>query len=155
MEPVEPAITRPLTIGIGAVVVILLGLGAALVWAPGDVSRTPSGLTELTDPASLGQVLEMSHLGILTSTNFLGHRVYTVRATLKNISPMPIRLVDVKLTFYDYDKKVIHEEVRSAFEPKQRPLDPGSEYRFEVAFENPPRTWNYHVPETSLLKVAY
>ena len=151
----EAGLTRPITIGIGASVVVLLGILAVFVWAPSNVSETPPGLTEVTDNATFEKFLEMSHLGILTSTNFLGHRVYTVRATLKNVSSTPVRLVDVKLTFLDYDKKVIHEEVRHAYEPRQNALDPGAEYRFEIAFENPPRTWNYHVPDTHIVKVAY
>ena len=151
----KAGIARPFTLGIGAVIVIVLGIAAVSVLAPGDASRIPPGLTEVTDSGSLGSLIEMSHLGILTSTNYLGHRVYTVRATLKNISSMPIRLVDVKLTYLDYDKKVIQEEVRPAFEPTQRPLVPGADYRFEIAFENPPRTWNYHVPDTQIVRVAY
>ena len=34
---------------------------------------------------------------------------------------MPIRLVDVKMTFLDSEKKPIHDEVHPAFELKQRP----------------------------------
>jgi hypothetical protein len=147
--------TRAVALGIGAVVVIVAGIVAISVLAPGDTSRIPPGLTEVTDPASLEKMLEMSRLGILTSTNYLGHRVYTVRATLKNISSMPIRLVDVKLTFMDYDKKPIQEEIRSALDPKQKSLLPGADYQFEIAFENPPRTWNYRVPDTHVVRVAF
>lgn len=142
-------------LGIGLVSVIILGI--LIVWAlgPRDLPRTPPGLTEVKDPAELLKMIELNHLSILTSTNYLGHRVYTVKATLKNISGMPIRLVDVKMTFLDYDKKTIHEEVHSAFESKMPPLQPDTEYRFEIAFENPPQTWNYHVPETQVVRLAY
>ena len=133
----EPGLTRPITLGIGAGIVVLLGIIAALVWAPSNDTEMPPGLTEVTDTANLEKLLEMSHLGILTSTNFLGHRVYTVTATLRNVSNRPIHLVDVKLIFLDYDEKIIHEEIRHVFEPRQNPLDPGAEYRFEIAFENP------------------
>ena len=68
---------------------------------------------------------------------------------------MSLRLVDVKMTFLDSDKKPIHDEVRPAFELKQRALQPGTEYRFEIPFENPPRTWNYIVPNTEPVRVAY
>jgi hypothetical protein len=150
----EAGITRPVTLGIGAAVVIVLGISAVMVLTPGE-ERTPPGLTEVRDPLELGEFLEMSHLGILTSTNFLGHRVYTVRAILRNTSDKTVRLVDVRLTFLDYDKKVVHEEIRSALETSQPPIPPGTEYQFEVAFENPPRTWNYHVPDTQVVRIAH
>ena len=59
------------------------------------------------------------------------------------------------MTFLDYNKKFIQDEVRTAFGLKQRPLEPGTEYRAELAFENPPRNWNYHVPDTVAVKAAY
>jgi hypothetical protein len=151
----EAGMARPAAIGIGLACVI--GLGILAVWglAPGAQPPTPPGLTEVTDSGELKGVIHMDRPSILTSTNYLGHRVYTVKATLKNVSNMPIRMVDVKMTFLDYDKKPIHEEVRSAFDSRQRPLEPGTEYRFEIAFENPPQTWNYRVPETHVVRAAY
>ena len=151
----EASITRPVTIAIGLVFVIVLGILAVWGPAPGDVPDVPPGLTEIRDSQELAKVIELSHIGILTSTNYLGHRVYTVRGTLKNVSTMRIRLVDVMMTFRDYDKKTIHEEERPAFEPKQRPLEPGTEYRFEIAFEDPPSNWNYRVPDTRIVRVAH
>jgi hypothetical protein len=35
------------------------------------------------------------------------------------------------------------------------PLNPGGQFRFEVNFENLPRTWNYHVPITKIVRVGY
>jgi hypothetical protein len=151
----EASITRPITLAIGLVFVIVLGILAVWGLAPGDVPDVPPGLTEVKDPAELEKMIEISRIGILTSTNYLGHRVYTVRGTLKNIAAMPIRLVAVTMTFRDYDKKAIHAEERPAFEPKQRPLEPGTEYRFEIAFEDPPSKWNYHVPDTHVVRIAY
>jgi len=150
--------TRALALGIGIACFIGLGILAMRGRAPGDVPALPAipaGLTEVKDPAQLQQVIAIGPPSIVTSTNFIGHKIYTVKATLKNISSMPIRLVDVKLTFLDDNKKQIHEELRSAFDPRNRPLEPGSEFSFEVRFENPPHTWNYHVPETQVARVAY
>ena len=151
----EARAVRPAAIGIGIAVVATVGL--LFVWgiAPGKTVSLPAGLTEVTDPSELQKMVEVSHLGILTSTNYLGHKVYIVRATLKNVSDRPVRLIDVKMTFLDYGKKVIQEESRTAFGLKQRPLEPGTEYRAEIAFENPPHNWNYHVPDTKVVKAAY
>lgn len=146
---------RPVAIGIGIAVVVAAGL--VFVWgtSPSRTVSMPAGLTEVSDPSELQRIIEVSHVGILTSTNYLGHKVYIVRATLKNVSDKPVRLIDVGMVFSDYEKKIIHEESSTAFGLKQRPLEPGTEYRAEIAFENPPRNWNYHVPDTKVVKVAY
>ena len=151
----EGGASRPFAIGIGIAVVAAVAL--LFVWglAPGKTPATPAGLTEVSDAAELRKTVELSHSGILTSTNYIGQKVYIVRATLKNVSNMPLRLIDVKMTFMDYEKKIIHEEVRPAFGLKQRPLEPGTEYRAELAFENPPRNWNYHIPDTKVVKAGY
>lgn len=151
----EAGVARPVAIGIGIAVVAAVGL--LFVWGtePGRTPNIPAGLTEVTDPSELQNTLQVSRLGILTSTNYLGHKVYIVLATLKNVSDKPVHLIDVKMTFVDYEKKTIHEEVRTAFGLKQRPLEPGTEYRAEINFENPPRNWNYHVPDTKVVKAAY
>jgi len=151
----QAGLTRPVAIGIGLALVLAAGILAVWGLAPGNSPSIPAGLTEVTNSGELKSTLELSQVGILTSANYLGHKVYIVQGTLKNVSTKPIRLVDVKMTFLDYQKKHIHDEVHAAFEAKQRPLEPGTEYRFEINFENPPRTWNYHLPETEIVRAAY
>jgi hypothetical protein len=148
-------ISRTTAITIGVAVVLVGGIVTALVLTPSKAPSLPPDLTVVEDSPKIGELVEMTHLQILTSTNYLGHRVYIVTANLKNISKTPIRLVKVKLTFLDYEKKVIHEEVQTAYDLKQHPLESGTEYGFEVPFENPPKTWNYHVPDTQVVVVAY
>lgn len=151
----EAGIKRPVAIAIGLAVVAVIGVLLAWSLAPRATPNVPPGLTEVTDLAELPKLMELTHLNILTSANYLGHRIYTVRATLRNISNSPIRLVDVKLTFRDAQKQVIQQENHSAFDPRQSPLEPGTEYTFEIPFENPPRAWNYHVPDTEIVRVGY
>ena len=146
---------RRLPIFILGMLVLGLGLFAISKILPGTTSAVPEGLTEVTDPEIIQKTVEISHIGIATSTNYLGHKIYMVHATVKNISGEPLRLVDVKMTFVDYNKKSVEESVHKAFEPKWNPLEPGTEYRFELAFENLPRTWNYRVPAMEVVKVAY
>jgi len=151
----QAGVARPVAIGIGLAVVAAVGF--LFVWGTGagKTTDTPTGFTDVVDATGLQEMVELSHLGILTSTNYLGQKVYLVRATLKNVSDKPIRNIDLKMTFFDYDKKKIQDETRNAFGPKQSPLEPGTEYRAEVAFENPPRNWNYHVPDTTVVKASY
>jgi|SRR5688572_6437286 hypothetical protein len=145
---------RPSIIIVG---MLVLGLGVIGTWvlSPKSTPAVPEGLTEVTAAEEIKQKVELSHIGIATSTNYLGHKVYLVHGTLKNISATPLRLVDVKMSFVDHHQKPVEESVHKAFEPKWNPLEPGTEYRFEMAFENLPRTWNYRVPNIAVVKVAY
>ena len=142
----EAGVARPVAIGIGIAIAAAVGLLFVLGISPGTTVSMPAGLTEVSDPSELPKIVEASHAGILTSTNYLGHKVYIVRATLKNVGDKPLRLIDVKMAFSDFEKKMIREETHTAFGLKQRPLEPGTEYRAEIAFENPPRNWDYHLP---------
>ncbi|HZI99129.1 MAG TPA: hypothetical protein VFD22_00615 [Gemmatimonadaceae bacterium] len=151
----EPGIKRPVAIGLGVAVVLGITGVALLLLSSRKPDALPSNLTTVSDPAAIKFLVDLSHLGILTSTNFLGHRIYTVTATLKNTSDKSFRRIDAKLTFFDYNKKMIHEEVRTAFDVNHAPFAPGSEHHLEIAFENPPSNWNYHVPDTELVMVAY
>ena len=151
----ESGLKRPVAIGLGIALVAVVAVLVVWSMSPDDAPPAPTGLTEVTDPSQIQELVQLSHLNILTSTNYLGHRIYTVRATLKNTFNAPLRLVDVKLKFKDDDKKDILQEVHTAFSPKQRPLEPGTDYTFDIPFENPPRAWNYHVPDVEVVRVAY
>ena len=78
-----------------------------------------------------------------------------ISAYLKNLSDKPLRQVEVKMVFTDYDNKPIHEYTQKVLDRNQKPLEPGTEFRFEVRQENLPRGWNYRVPMTEVTKVAY
>jgi hypothetical protein len=98
----EAGIKRPVAIGLGIAVVLGIAGTALLLLSKPDA--LPSNLTIVSDPAAIKPLIDLSHLGILTSTNFLGHRIYTVTATLKNTSDKSFRRIEAKLTFFDYNK---------------------------------------------------
>ena len=137
---------------IGGLVVVAVGL--IFIWAYSSSDRAPA-LTEVSDASTIQNAVQLTDTGILTSENYVGHRLRVIRGWLKNVSDKPIRMVEVKFTFTDYDGKPIQESVNRAFEPTQKPIDPGSSYRFEINFENLPRTWNYRVPVTEVVKLGY
>jgi hypothetical protein len=134
---------------------VILAVGLLMVWAfaPGEQS-TAAAVSEVTDHAAL-QKLQISGVGIATSESYVGHRIRVINATLTNTSDQPLRLAEVKLTFHDYDKKPIQVNTQRVFEPGQKPLAPGGKYRFEVNFENLPKTWNYHIPDIEVIKAGY
>ena len=138
---------------IGGLIVVAVGLVAS--WALTTPGNLPSTLTELTDPAAIQNTIQVHEVGILTSENYVGHRLRVVRGWLKNLSDEPIRTVDVKFTFTDYDGMPVQESVHRVFEPTQKPIDPGTEYRFDINYENLPRNWNYRIPVTEVVKVGY
>lgn len=147
-------ISRLLTIGLGLAALAVIGIIGVWGLTSRDSSEAPAGLTETKDAAAIEGVVTLSQVGILTSTNFLGHKIYVVRGTLKNVSAMAVRSIDVKMSFVDYSGKTIHEEVHTAFDLNQRPLEPGTDYQFEMNFENLPKTWNYRVPKVAVVKVS-
>ena len=68
----ESGIKRPLTIAIGlTIVAFVVGIFFVRTLAPREKSGTSPNLTEVTDPDEIKKILELSHLGILTSSNYL------------------------------------------------------------------------------------
>jgi len=137
---------------------IFLAIGLLVGWSlgPGRNVNDTSTLTEITDPSAILNTVELSRLSILTSETYAGNiKIRNITGLLKNISPMPIRRIDLKMTFTDYEGKPVQESTHTAFSPRRKPLDPGTQFRFEVNFENLPRTWNYRVPTTQIVRVGY
>ena len=137
-------------------IAIVVGLG--LVWhfaAPAQDPLAAIPLVEVTDTAGIQNQIQLTRLGIATSENFARQRIRLVGGTLKNVSGKPVRMVEVKMVFTDYEGKPVHEYTERVFEPRLKPLQPNSEFRFEVGFENLPRSWNYRVPITEITKIGY
>lgn len=147
---------RPAII-IAGCIAIFVGLVVAWALVPSDGEEIPpaTNLKEVADSAEIQNHVELSHISIATSTNYFGQKIYFIHGVLKNLSVKPLRAIEAKMVFTDFDGMPIEESVQTVFEVKQRPLLPGKAYRFEVGFENLPRTWNYRVPVIELVKVAY
>jgi hypothetical protein len=141
---------------IGGAVFIAVAVFVGWSLGPGRNPKESSRLIEITDPAAIRNTVELTHVSIMTSDTFAGNiRIRNIIGRLKNISTMPIRKIDLKMTFTDYDGKTIQESTHTAFSPRKQPLDPGTQFQFEINFENLPKSWNYHVPITEVVSVAY
>lgn len=141
---------------IGGAVFIAVAVFVGWSIGPGRSRNESSKLIEITDPATIRNTVELSHLSIATSDTFAGNiRIRNITGLLKNTSTTPIRKIDLKMTFTDYDGKTIQESTHTAFSPRKLPLDPGTQFRFEINFENLPKSWNYHVPITQIVSIAY
>ena len=144
---------RRSVIVIGATMILLVG--GLLGWILSGSTVETRNLNWVNDRALLSSQIEIAGIGIATGESFVGHRIRVIHATIKNNSGEHVRLVDVKMVFRDIEGKSIHESVETVFQAAQKPLEPGSSYRFEVNFENLPRTWNYHIPDIEMVRLAH
>jgi hypothetical protein len=144
------------TILIGGAIVVIVGI--FLVWAfiPSAQEKTASApLTEISDTANVQNSLQLTHLSIATSENFARQRIYVITGYLKNLSDKPMRMIELKMDFTDFDGKMILDYHPKVLDRNQKPLSPGVEFRFEVRQENLPHGWNYRVPVTEVSKIGY
>lgn len=146
---------RPAII-IAASIAVVLALVLAWMLAPSAEDEAAAApITEVVDTATIQDHLQLSHLSIATSENFARQKIRVISAMLKNLSDKPIRTIEVKMVFTDYDGKPVFEYTDRVLERTQKPLAQGREFRFEVRLENLPRTWNYRVPITEVSKIGY
>jgi len=143
-----------------AIVVASVLLVIALIagWAfmtSGKQGASSAPLTEVIDKAAIQSSVQLSHLSIATSENFARQKIYIISSYLKNVSDKPLRMAEVKMTFTDFDGKPIHEYTQKILDENEKPLTPGSEFRFEVRQENLPHGWNFRVPITEMTKLGY
>jgi hypothetical protein len=141
---------------IGGAIVILLGI--LLLWAfvpSAEDKAATAPLTEISDAGSVQNSLLLSHLSIATSENFARQKIYVISGYLKNVSDRPLRMIELKMAFTDFDGKTILDYGQKVLDRNQKPLPPGVELRFEVRQENLPRGWNYRVPITEVSKIGY
>ncbi len=143
------------TIIIAASIILIVGLVVGWNFVSSGQQERSLPLTEVTDKDVMERSAELSHLNIATSENFARQKIYVVSAYLKNVSQKPLRSAEVKMTFTDFDGKPIREYSQKILNTNQKPIPPGTEFRFEVRQENLPRGWNYRVPVTEITKLGY
>ena len=137
---------------------IVLVVGVLLLWAfipsaQDNAATVP--LTEISDAGTVQNSLQLSHLSIATSENFARQKIYVISGYLKNVSDKPLRMIELKMAFTDFDGKTILDYRQKVLEQNQKPLPPGVELRFEARQENLPHGWNYRVPVTEVSKIGY
>jgi|ERR1041385_3229181 hypothetical protein len=141
---------------IGGAIVVVVGI--LLLWAfiPSAQDKGATApLTEISETGAVQNSLQLSHLSIATSENFARQRIYVISGYLKNVSDKPLRMIELKMAFTDFDGKTILDYGQKVLDRNQKPLLPGVELRFEVRQENLPHGWNYRVPITEVSKIGY
>lgn len=140
------------------VAALVLGTGLVLGWVfigPTHNEAAAAPFVEVSDAASIKSRTDLTHLSIATSENFAKQKIYVISAYLKNTGDKPLRMAEVKMVFTDFDGKPIHEYSQKVLDRNQKPLSPGTQFRFEMREENLPRGWNYRVPITEITKLGY
>src|SRR5690242_3360644 len=112
----------PIIAGITAVASVAIILSSDFTPANPPPSAT---LTDITDKSALANKTELAHISIATGENYIGNRIRVISGVVKNTSDKSLRLVEVKMTFTDFDGKPIQESVQRAYENLRKPLDPG------------------------------
>jgi hypothetical protein len=146
---------RTVIIVVGSIIVVV---GLLLLWAfsPSAEDKVAAApLTEISETAAVQNYLQLSHLSIATSENFARQKIYVISGNLKNVSDKPVRMVELKMAFTDFDGKPILDYSQKVLDRSQKPLAPGTQFRFEARQENLPRGWNYRVPITEVSKIGY
>lgn len=145
-----------------SIIIILVSIAAVvgifLAWALAPSAQDNAAtapLTEISDTATIQSYLQLSHLSIATSENFARQKIYVISGYLKNVSDKPLRMAELKMAFTDFDGKSILDYSQKVLDRNQKPLPPGTEFRFEVRQENLPRGWNYRVPITEISRIGF
>ncbi len=144
---------------IGASIVVALGLLGLWAMSSPPTEATESfgaqPLTQIDDPDEIRAHVDLSRLAILTSENYVGHRIRVIEGSLTNLSSdRTLRSAALKLTFTDYDGVSIQESEEEALAPGG-PLAPGESRRFSYRFENLPNNWNFRVPIGEIVRLGY
>ena len=139
---------------IGTTIAIALGLIG--VWAGTSQPATDNvgPLIQVDDPDVIAENVGMPRLGILTSQNYVAHRIRVIEGSLENLGAEPIHAIDLKLTFSSYEGEPILESEEQGFTSSD-PLLPGEIVRFSLRYENIPEGWNFRVPEVQIIRIGY
>ena len=144
---------------IGASIAVALGLVGLWAMSSSPTEATEQSgsqpLTHIDDPDEIRAHVELSRLAILTSENFVGHKIRVIEGSVTNKSAdRTLGSVALHLTFTDYDGASILESEEEAL-ATGGPLVPGERRRFSYRFENLPNNWNFRVPIGEIVRLGY
>lgn len=142
---------------IGATVIVGLSLLGTwvLMLRPLAPSDALTSLRWIDNPSEIAASVELSRLAILTSENYVGHRIRVIEgAVINNSRAKTFKSIQIRLTFNNYDGASIQESEEEVLD-KGRPLASGERGRFSFRFENLPNDWNYRVPIGEVIRIGY
>ncbi len=133
---------------------VAVGLGLIALWAlmsqPPSAERGPITYIEASDEAS--GFVDLGELRIAVAENFIGNRIFIVGGSVTNISPQPLRSIELRLTFHDPAGTPVHEFVGEGLSSSLQRDETGL---YEFSFENLPPEWSFALPQIEVLRVGY
>jgi hypothetical protein len=123
----------------GAGYLLLRGSGSTGTGAPAPL---PMGDAEL----AYAPQVKISNVEMSRAANFLKQEVTSIGGVITNSGQRGIAEMEVTLEFHDVSQKVVLQEARRVYGPKETPLAPGETREFLFAFESIPPDWNQAPP---------
>jgi hypothetical protein len=141
----------PVTLVIGAVVLLAIGLSLCFLFKPVDNKKTvtfqqamPSSMT----PAERDYTknIQVEKLALRREENFLHQVVTTLSGEVLNNGTKPVVALMLTIEFHDTMNQIVLRETRSILGVRAAPLAPGERREFEIAFDNIPPSWDMQQP---------
>ncbi len=133
---------------------VAVGLALIALWAlmsqPPSAERGPITYLEASDDAP--GFVDLGEVRIAVAENFIGNRIFIVAGSVTNVSPQPLRSIELGLTFHDSAGMPIHEFVGEGLSSPLQRDETGS---YEFSFENLPVEWSFALPQVEVLRVGY
>ena len=114
-------------------------------------SQSPAGPSR--EAEAYASQLSVAGLHLSAEENFLGQQVVYLEGKLTNKGDKTIRLLKVRLFFYDTLNQVILREDQEVLGTRSAPLPPGQTREFRLLFDRLPDSWNRQTPQLQLVSL--
>jgi len=148
--------TSPVTLAVGAVVVLAIAGSLWFLFTPFENSVQPA--SQGTAAAKMSEAeqdyaknLRFENLALSRAENFLHQEVTTLNGEVVNAGKQPVQGLSITMEFADDLNQVVLRETRGVLGAPPVTLAPGERRAFEISFEHVPSSWNRQQP---ILRVA-
>jgi len=148
--------TSPVTLAVGAVVVLAIAGSLWFLFTPFENSVQPA--SQGTAAAKMSEAeqdyaknLRFENLALSRAENFLHQEVTTLNGEVVNAGKQPVQGLSITMEFADDLNQVVLRETRGVLGAPPVTLAPGERRAFEISFEHMPSSWNRQQP---FLRVA-
>ena len=143
--------TSPITLAVGAVVVLAIAGSLWFLFAPLQNKLRPVGqgatATKMSDAEQeYAKNLRFENLALTRAENFLHQEVTTLNGEVVNGGKQPVQRLFLTMEFADDLNQVVLRETRGVLGAPPVPLAPGERRGFEISFEHVPSSWNRQQP---------
>jgi hypothetical protein len=136
---------------VGAMVLLVIAVGAWFVFAPSVQRETPVGAipaqTKMSTAAQeYASRVQVANIAMSRAENFLHQEVTIVNGEILNNGNQRVSLLRLTAQFTDEMNQVVLRETRDIIGGTEQPIAPGERRTFEISFEHVPASWNMQQP---------